>query len=111
MTDFERVSDEVNGDFNMDSVNECAIEWVRGKKTATFMFANNTRHKGKVLKLAEEYPEQVQIRHTNPDGSIVGTIDLKFIKIGAPRKVSDEQKDAMAKRIKKYWDNKNTLQE
>lgn len=101
MNEFEKVSDEVNGEQSYDSFNEFAIEWVRGSNTATVTFPSSSRFKTKIEKLASEYPDEVKIRHENKDGSIVGTIPVKFVKIGAPRKVSEEQKEAAAERLRK----------
>jgi hypothetical protein len=74
---------------------------VRGSNTATVTFPSSSRFKTKIEKLASEYPDEVKIRHENKDCSIVGTIPVKFVKIGAPRKVSDEQKEAAAERLRK----------
>ena len=51
-------------------------------------------------KLAEEHPEDVTIRHRNKDGSIVATIPVRYIKISAPRQMSDEQKEICAERLR-----------
>lgn len=110
MNEFEKVSDNVNGEQSYDSFNEFAIEWVRGANTATATFPSSSRFKTKIEKLAAEYPENVIIKHENKDGSIVATLPVKFIKIGAPRKVSDEQKEAAAERLRKMReDRKNSL--
>lgn len=101
MNEFEKVSDEVNGEQKYDTFNEFAIEWVRSSDTATVTFPSSSRFKTKIEKLASEYPDEVKIRHENKDGSIVATIPVKFIKISAPRKVSDEQREASAERFRK----------
>lgn len=106
MNDFERVSDEVSTP-NYETSSECAIEWVRGNKTATVTFPSANRYNSKVRRLAEEYPEEVKIRHENLDGSIVATIPVKFIKISAPRKVSEEQREASAERFRQIREKRN----
>lgn len=85
----------------MDSVNECIIEWLRGEKQATVTMPNNTRLKSRIVKYAEEYPDKVEITDINTDGSIVAHVPSKWIKISAPRKVSEEQKQVLSERMKK----------
>ena len=51
-------------------------------------------------KLAEEHPEEATIRYRNKDGSIVATIPVRYIKISAPRQMSDEQKEICAERLR-----------
>ena len=107
MNEFEKVSDEVS-EPNYETSSECAIEWARGDKVATVTFPSTNRFNSKLRKLAEEYPDEVKIRYENRDGSVVGTIPVRFIKIGAPRKVSDEQKEAASERFKQMWKDKNS---
>ena len=101
MNDFERVADATSGENNYETSSECMIAWLRGDKVATVQFPSANKYNSKVRKLAEEYPEDVKIHHENKDGSIVATIPVKFIKIGAPKRLSDEQKEAAAERLKK----------
>ena len=44
--------------------------------------------------------EDGTIRYRNNDGSIVATIPVKYIKISAPRQMSDEQKEICAERLR-----------
>lgn len=85
-----------------NNVNECVIEFVRGDKTASVTAASSTRLNGRIKKLAEQFPEEVQILSTNEDGSIFAHIPVRFIKVGAPRKVemTDEQKAELAERFR-----------
>lgn len=106
MNEFEKVSDEVSTP-NYETSSECAIEWVRGDKTATVTFPSANKFNSKIRHLAEEYPEEVKIRHENHDGSLVATIPVRFIKIGAPRKISDEQREAAAERFRKIREEQN----
>ena len=86
----------------MDGVNENVIEWLKNEKTASVTAANATRLKGRLLKLAKEFPEEVQIIAQNEDGSIFAHVPVRYIKGGAPRKVemSDEQKAELAERFR-----------
>ena len=84
-----------------DNVNENVIEFLRDSKTATVTFCQG-RYVSKVKKLAEEYPEDVQITYENPDGSIVAHVPTKWIKISAPRKMTEEQREKCAERLAQY---------
>lgn len=112
MNEFEKVSDEVSKENTHDTFCECAIEWLRGDKVATVTFPSANRYNSKIRKLAQEHPEDVKIRFENLDGSIVATVPVKYIKISAPKVVSEEQKAAVADRFRKMReDKKNSLPE
>lgn len=103
MNEFETIADEIDKrNQTYESSQECAIEWIKNARTATVTFPGNTKYCTKVKKLAAEYPEEVKIRVTNPDGSIVATLPTKYIKVSAPKKVSEEQREKMRQRIKEY---------
>ena len=101
MNEFERVSDEVNGDLSFANTMDHAIEWTRNGRDAmaTVTFPAG-RFKTKIEKLAEEHPEEVTIRYRNKDGSIVATIPVRYIKISTPRQMSDEQKEICTERLR-----------
>ena len=101
MNEFERVSDEVNGELSYTNTMDHAIEWTWNGKdaTATVTFPAG-RFRTKIEKLAAEHPEDVTIRYRNNDGSIVATIPVRYIKISAPRQMSDEQKEICAERLR-----------
>ena len=101
MNEFERVSDEVNGELSYVNTMDHAIEWTKNGRDAmaTVTFPAG-RFKTKIEKLAEEHSEEVTIRHRNKDGSIVATIPVRYIKISAPRQMSDEQKEVCAERLR-----------
>lgn len=84
-----------------DSMNENVIEFLRGQQTATATFCSQSKLGNKVRRLAEEYPEEVQITAENPDGSIVAHLPTKWIKITAPRKMTEEQKAELSERGKR----------
>ena len=103
MNEFEKIADEIDKKkLNNETSQEFAIEWVKGSTTATVTFPGNTKYASKLKKLAAEYPDEVKIRTENLDGSIVGTLPVKYIKISHPRTVeyTDEQKVALAERLK-----------
>ena len=71
-------------------VNEFCVEWTRSSKTATVTAPNNTSIKNKIVKLAQEKPEEVQIIAENKDGSILAHVPTKYVKISPPRQISEE---------------------
>ncbi len=74
------------------------IEWLTGQQTVTVTFTQ-ARFINKVKKLAESNPE-VQILAENSDGSICAHIPLKFIKLSAPRQMTEEQREQARERLK-----------
>lgn len=112
MNNFETVSNEVDKRNNYEASVEFSIEWIKGSKTATVTFPGNTRYCSKIKKLAEANPNEVTIRYTNDDGSIVATIPVSYVKISAPRnnnrEYTDEQKAAMAERLRMAREKKST---
>jgi hypothetical protein len=81
----------------MSDLRENAIEWYTGQRTITVTI-NQEKYRNKVKTLAKTYPE-VKIIHTNPDGTILAKLPLKFLKISAPRQVSEEQREQMRERF------------
>lgn len=82
--------------------NENAIEWLDSRDKATVTL-HGGRLKNRVLRLAEEYPDDVEIRR-EPDengGFLVAKIPVKWVKITPPRRLelTDEQKEALAERL------------
>ena len=55
----------------------------------------------KIKKLKAEHPEDVKIIAENQDGSICARLPIKYLKISAPKKVSEEQRQAASERFKK----------
>ena len=82
--------------------NENAIEWLDTKQKATVTL-HGGRLKNRVMKLAEEYPDDVEIRR-EPDengGFLVAKIPAKWVKITPPRRLelTDEQKEELRERL------------
>ena len=84
---------------------ENAIEFLYNDKTATCTFCNQ-RFINRVKKLSKEYKE-CEIVVENKDGSIIVHIPTKWIKISPPRKLSEEQREQAAERLKKIMEEKN----
>ena len=84
-----------------DNVTENVIEFLRGQQRATATFCYG-RMANRMKKLAEEHPEECQIVAENPDGSIVAHFPTKWVKIAPPRKMSEEQREMLTKRLAQY---------
>lgn len=81
------------------------IEWEQGDDIVTALFQNN-RFQSKIRKIVEERPDDIRILEENKDGSILVQFPLKWVKVGPPRRVSEEQKAKSAERFQKYWEEK-----
>lgn len=82
-------------------VNEFCVEWTRSSKTATVTAPNNTSIKNKIVKLAQEKPEEVQIIAENKDGSILAHVPTKYVKISPPRQISEEERERLRIQLEK----------
>lgn len=82
--------------------NENAIEWLDTQQKATVTL-HGGRLKNRVMKLAEEYPDDVEIRREPDDngGFLVAKIPVKWVKITPPRRLelTDEQKEELMARL------------
>lgn len=82
---------------------ETSIERVQGTDYCT-VFTAERKFINTLNRLKEEYPSEVEISTINEDGSMVAHVPyswFKFIKPHAKREYTDEQKQAMAERMKK----------
>ena len=69
----------------------------------------NTSMRKKLNKLSKEYPNDFRnIKSDESIGCSTYEIPKKYIRIGSPRNVSDKQREAMSKRAKEYWKNKES---
>lgn len=85
--------------------NENAIEWLDTKQKATVTL-HGGRLKNRVMRLADEYPDEVEIRR-EPDengGFLVAKIPAKWVKITPPRRLelTDERKEELRERLKAH---------
>lgn len=102
MTAFERAAEEVDSEiYTGEGVQENCIEWIRGSQTATVTFPRS-RFTTRIMKLAEQYPDEVQICHVNKDGSIVAHIPVKYIRLQRPsqRVCTEEERQMLRERLK-----------
>lgn len=87
-------------------MNEFAINWIKGADYAEATVPSGTALKSKLLKYAEERPEEVDHVIVNKDGSMVCHVPVSFIKVSPPRKVSDKQRETARERFVKMWAEK-----
>ena len=85
---------------NFANNNENCIEFLNNQHQITVSFYMS-KWINKVKKLKEEHPDDVKILAENEDGSICARLPIKYLKISAPRKVSEEQRRAASERFKK----------
>ena len=80
--------------------NENCVEFLNNQKTMTVSFCSQ-KWITKIKKLSQSNPDDVEIIAENKDGSICARLPIKYLKISAPRKVSDEQRQKASERFKK----------
>ena len=88
-----------------ENTNEFAIEWIRGRKYAGVTAPSGSALKNKILRLKESHSDDITHLHINQDGSIFCHIPISYVKISPPRQMSDEQRAAAAKRLRKAREN------
>ena len=91
-------------------MNENVIEWLTNDSEVTVTLSQR-KYITKVKKLQEKYPDEVRIVVENKDGSIVAKLPIKYIKISAPRKVSEEQREQLRERFIKNIGGNNENKE
>lgn len=99
MNEFEKSISTEN--YTGETSQEMVIEWIKNDKVATCTFANGTKQKNQVMKLAETDPEEVQICTVNKDGSIVAHFPSKWINVRRPRQMSDTTREKMIANLEK----------
>lgn len=67
--------------------------------------------KSKLMRLAQERPDEVKIVAVNTDGSAFFHIPINYIKVSPPRKVSEKQREAAGERFRKMWEEKREMEE
>lgn len=92
-------------------MNEFCIEWIKGNGYAGVSTPTGTALKSKLMKYAEQRPNEVKLIALNKDGSAYFHIPINYVKISPPKKVSEEQREAMGKRARKMWEEKKGVEE
>lgn len=112
MNEFEKAVsaiDERTGNANDENVFE--FSHIRGeeiidyspnsKRLVTATLTGACGWRTKILKLAQKYPDEVQIIHTNKDKSIVCRFPADYLRINRPRELSEEEKKRRTELLKK----------
>ncbi|MDE5717126.1 MAG: hypothetical protein K2I53_05825 [Lachnospiraceae bacterium] len=86
----------LRSDYNEYSEN--VIEWVKDAKKATLTLSQR-RTISRVKRLAKRYPDKCQILAENKDGSIYAHIPVSWVRINPEMKLTDEQRQQIAKRL------------
>lgn len=107
MTDCEKAMNDREKLYSSDEMNENGIDFYKHDPVATFQFCQ-PRYVSRIRKLKEKYPDQVEITAVNKDGSIVGHIPAKWIKINPGIEMTEERKRKMAEQMKKDFQNAET---
>lgn len=87
-------------------MNEFCIEWIKGNDYAGVTVPSGTALKSKLMRYAEERPDEVKIEALNQDGSAFIKVPVNWVKISPPRKVSEEQREAAGERFRRMWGEK-----
>lgn len=87
-------------------MNEFCIEWIKGRDYAGVTVPSGTALKSKLMRYAQERPDEVKIEALNQDGSAFIKVPVNWVKISPPRKVSEEQREAAGERFRKMWEEK-----
>lgn len=83
-----------------ENCNECSIAWVRGGEYAEVSAHNGSRLKGMIERMSANHPEDVKILARNKDGSIFAHIPAKYVKLRAPKILTEEQRAKLIERGK-----------
>ena len=78
---------------------ENAIEFLKGQARATVTFSTE-KWKNKMHKLVEEHPDECDITFEDSIYT-VGHVPSDWVKINPPRKLTVEQKEELAERMRK----------
>lgn len=92
-------------------MNEFAIEWTKDRNYAGVTVPSGTALKSKLMRYAQERPDEVKLKADNKDGSAFFHVPVSYIKVSPPRKVSEAQREAAGERFKKMWEEKREREE
>ena len=90
---------------NLADIKETAVNYIIGEEAATFYTAEKS-YINSINKWLKEYPNDIEIKYKNKDGSLICHIPKSWIKIKPPRKISEQQKKNASERFKKMWEQK-----
>ena len=87
-------------------MNEFVIEWTKKGEYAGVTVPSGTALKSKLMRYAQERPDEVKVMSVNSDGSAFFHIPINYVKVSPPRKVSEEQREAAGERFRRMWEEK-----
>lgn len=92
----------------MAELKETCVERIQGDDHCC-VYTAEIKYIHQLNELANLYPNEVNIRYVNEDGSILANVPydwFKFVKPPTKRNYTQEQREAMAQRMKKARENK-----
>ena len=92
-------------------MNEFAIEWTKDRNYAGVTVPSGTALKSKLMRYAQERPDEVKLMAENKDGSAFFHIPISYVKVSPPRKVSEAQREAAGERFRRMWEEKREMEE
>ena len=92
-------------------MNEFVIEWTKKGEYAGVTVPSGTALKSKLMRYAQERPDEVKLMAENKDGSAFFHIPISYVKVSPPRKVSEAQREAAGERFRKMWEEKREMEE
>ena len=92
-------------------MSEFCIEWIKGNDYAGVTVPSGTALKSKLMRYAQERPDEVKLMAENKDGSAFFHIPISYVKVSPPRKVSEAQREAAGERFRRMWEEKREMEE
>ena len=92
-------------------MNEFSIEWTKDRNYAGVTVPSGTALKSKLMRYAQERPDEVKLMAENKDGSAFFHIPINYVKVSPPRKISEAQREAAGERFRKMWEEKREMEE
>ena len=91
-------------------MNEFSIEWTKDRNYAGVTVPSGTALKSKLMRYAQERPDEVKLMAENKDGSAFFHIPISYVKVSPPRKVSEAQREAAGERFRRMWEEKREME-
>lgn len=83
----------------MSDIRETTIDHVAGYDHATF-YSGERKWINEIYRLKELYPDDVDIRHINDDGSLIANIPASWMKIKPKKKVNLSEEQIAASKVR-----------
>lgn len=85
----------------MAEIRETAWNHLGGEHTGTF-FTAESKWINAIMEWSEQYPDEVDIRHINDDGSMVVHLPITWFKVRPPKKMTEEHKAKVSAALDAY---------